>query len=246
MNLHVLGTAGYHPNETAHTTCLMIPELGIIFDAGTGFFRVRELMQSDQLHVFLTHSHLDHVVGLTYLYSTLQDRNDISVKVYGEFEKLQAVREHLFHESIFPVKPPFESCPLTDQSVQIAKASISKTKLQHPGGSIGFRLDLEDRSMALITDTTAKTDANYIDFIRGVDLLVHECNFSRDRQDMAELTGHSCLPSVCEVAKKADVKKLLLVHLNPWPSEVKKLDMENAKSIFHDVTIAQDGMIVPI
>ena len=38
MKLHVLGSAGYHPNDYRQTICLMIPEIGVIFDAGTGFY----------------------------------------------------------------------------------------------------------------------------------------------------------------------------------------------------------------
>ena len=42
MKILLLGTAGYHPSETRHTACVMLPEAGIVLDAGTGFFRVRE------------------------------------------------------------------------------------------------------------------------------------------------------------------------------------------------------------
>ena len=62
MKLHVLGTAGYHPNEQRHTACLMLPSEGIILDAGTSFFRTANLIETDSLHVFLSHAHLDHIV----------------------------------------------------------------------------------------------------------------------------------------------------------------------------------------
>ena len=44
MKLLLLGTSGYHPCERRHTACLMLPEVGIVLDAGTGFFRVRDLL----------------------------------------------------------------------------------------------------------------------------------------------------------------------------------------------------------
>ena len=67
MRLHFLGTAGYHPNRRRDTACLMIPEAGILLDAGTGIFRARDLIGTPTLDIFLSHVHLDHSVGLTFL-----------------------------------------------------------------------------------------------------------------------------------------------------------------------------------
>ena len=52
MEVVFLGTAGYHPNETRHTSCVMIPEMGIVLDAGTGFFRVRQHLRATTLDSF--------------------------------------------------------------------------------------------------------------------------------------------------------------------------------------------------
>ena len=53
---------------------MMIPELGLIFDAGTGMFRVRDLIQTKTLDIFMSHVHLDHSVGLTFLYDVLHQK----------------------------------------------------------------------------------------------------------------------------------------------------------------------------
>ena len=82
MKLHFLGTTGYHPNNQRQTACLMLPELGIIFDAGTGIFRARDLIQTDTLDIFLTHIHLDHCVGLTFLYDVLYQKEMRRVTVH--------------------------------------------------------------------------------------------------------------------------------------------------------------------
>ena len=50
MKLILLGTTGYHPNNRRHTACLMLPEVGVVLDAGTAMFRVRD---------YLTTKHLD-------------------------------------------------------------------------------------------------------------------------------------------------------------------------------------------
>jgi glyoxylase-like metal-dependent hydrolase (beta-lactamase superfamily II) len=112
MKLVLLGTSGYHPNDARHTACLMIPERGIVLDAGTAFFRVRDYLATRELDIFITHAHLDHVVGLTYLLDVLYERDVRRVTVHGTAEKLAAIQEHLFAEPIFPVKPPCEFRPL--------------------------------------------------------------------------------------------------------------------------------------
>ena len=72
MKLQLLGTAGYHPNDQRQTACLMLPEVGVVLDAGTAFYRVRDYLCTDELDIFLTHAHLDHVVGITYLFDVLR------------------------------------------------------------------------------------------------------------------------------------------------------------------------------
>ena len=94
MKLLLLGTSGYHPCERRQTACLMLPEAGIVLDAGTGFFRVREHLATPTLDILITHAHLDHVAGLTYLLDTVAQRPLKRVTVHGAAGKLAAIREH--------------------------------------------------------------------------------------------------------------------------------------------------------
>ena len=67
MKLILLGTSGYHPSDRRHTPCLAIPSCGVVLDAGTGMYRLGRYLKTDELDIFLTHAHLDHVIGLSYL-----------------------------------------------------------------------------------------------------------------------------------------------------------------------------------
>ena len=96
-----------------------------------------------------------------------------------------------------------------------AAAGLTHFPLVHQGGSIGYRLDWPGHSMAYVTDTTADADAAYVAKIRGVDLLVHECYFPDAQAEWAAKTGHSHTTPVAQVATRAGVKRLVLVHLNP-------------------------------
>ncbi len=177
MKLILLGTAGYHPNDHRQTACLMLPEVGVVLDAGTGFYRARDHLCTDELDIFLTHAHLDHSVGITYLFDVIRDRTMRRVTVHAASDKLAAIGEHLLAEALFPVKPPCELRPLAASVPLAGGGTLSHFPVVHPGGAVGFRLEWPGHSLAYVTDTTASDEAQYAEAIRGVDLLVHECNY---------------------------------------------------------------------
>jgi len=238
MRLTFLGTGGYHPNEKRHTACLMLPEIGVVFDAGTGFFRVPQKLQTDDVRIFLSHAHLDHIVGLTYFLVPILKGVVVWAQVFGTRPTLDAVQEHVFAKPIFPVSPPFEFVELKPQ-IEIPQGGIlTHCGLDHPGGCQGYRIDWPDRSFAYITDTMASD--RYLEFIRGVDLLVHECNFPDSLRDWAEKTGHSHTTPVAELAKKAGAGRLVLVHVDPELTQEDPLGLETARSIFPETLLAED------
>ncbi len=145
MQLLLLGTGGYHPSDARQTACLTLPELGVVLDAGTAMYRVRDYLVTDTLDIFLTHSHLDHVIGLTYLFDVLWERKMRRVTVHGEADTLTAIDSHLFAQSIFPAKPPFDTQTLAAETSLPEGGRLTHFPLTHPGGSVGFRLDWPDR-----------------------------------------------------------------------------------------------------
>ena len=249
MEVHLLGTAGYHPNEDRHTACLMIPEAGVVLDAGTGFFRVRDLIQTRNLHIFLSHCHLDHCFGLSFFIDVLHQKNVEDVFVYGHAEKLQAIRDHLFSEYLFPLKPDFHWTAIDPQDGATGRdvplgGKVTWFPLTHPGGSLGFRLDWPDSNMAYITDTTAAADADYISFIRETGLLIHECHFPDGFEAMAKTTGHSCLTPVAQVCAAAAVNQCVIVHLNPLSDGDASADLASVKPIFENISIGHDRTVL--
>lgn len=246
MRLHFLGTTGYHPNCHRQTACLMLPEIGIVLDAGTGLFRARDWIQTETLTIFVTHAHLDHSIGLTYLFDVLRAQDVQGAVVYADPEKIAVIREHLFHEALFPALPPIDFRPLSaGRPVGLpGDGRLTPIPLKHPGGSLGFRLDWPDRSLAYITDTTADVNEDYVSRIARVDLLVHECYFPDGEEEQARLTGHSCLTPVVEVARRAEVGQLALIHTNPLDAELRMLDLTKALRAFPRISVPSDGDVV--
>jgi len=224
----------------------MLPEIGVILDAGTGIFRVRDLIQTDHLDIFLTHVHLDHCIGLTFLYDVLWEKNVSRVTVHVAAEKIKAIEESLFHSDLFPVKPNFELRPLEPVTQLPGGQSLSAIEVDHPGGAHAFRIDFEDRSMAYVTDTVAAEDANYVPAITGVHTLLHECYFPDGWEERATLTGHSCLTPVAKVAAAAKVERLFLMHINPLNESSQPLDLDSVKSIFSQIEVASDQLVIDV
>ncbi len=276
MRLQLLGTGGYHPNERRHTACLLVPELGLAFDAGSSAFRVASRLQSTELDLFLTHAHLDHIMGLTFLLVPMMKGEITHCRIHAEPHVHDVVQRHLFDESIFPVLPPFEFVPLAERTeVGSGRAVVTHCPLRHPGGSRGFVVEIKDQNqpplsgtalaagssqqqpaasavpltmscrlqkkrLAYITDTVA--DGSYVEFIRGADVLIHECNFPDEMSQWCEQTGHSHTSAVARLAKEAGVGRLYLTHIDPQRPDDDPIGLAIARAIFPQTTLAEDLM----
>ena len=251
LEVHCLGTAGYHPNESRHTSCYFLPKSGVLLDAGTGIFRLPKLIETDHLDILLSHAHLDHVVGLTFLLDILHQRPVKDVRVWGQQDKLAAIREHLFHESLFPVAIPVTWHAIDDHSTcDLHGTEMTWRPQEHPGGSVAYRLNTprpdsspSDPPATLVyaTDTLGEDDPESLQWMSGADLLMHECNFDNQNQKWAEKTGHCYLRKVLHIAGQTKPRRLLLTHINP----IAELDIaDEGQSLDCPMEIATDGMSV--
>ncbi len=224
----------------------MVPEAGLVLDAGTGAFRIPRHLATRELDVFLSHGHLDHVVGLTYLLAPLAMKQLEAVRIHGTAVVLAAVREHLFSTALFPVLPDFDFRPLDGAPVQVGPLTVTSQALPgHPGSSMAYRVTTtggegSPRSLAYVTDTIA--DDSYADFVRGADLLVHECYFPDALEDWAMKTGHSTTSRVLRTAARAAVGRLVLVHVDPRSTGDDPLGLADAGELFPAVEVARDGL----
>lgn len=243
MQVIFLGTGGYHPNARRHTAGVLVPELGVLFDAGTSLFRLAEFRQARHIQLFLSHAHLDHICGLTYLLIPLILKQIDSVVVRAEPRVIKAVREHLFAEAVFPVLPPELTFEPLDAPVEQDGWRVTHFPLlRHPGGSRGFVLEHGNRRLAYVTDTTASRD--YLQEIAGIELLIHECNFADEHQHLCEQTGHSHTSQVAKLAADAGVGRLVLTHIDPTYLADDPIGLETARRIFPETELASDGLVL--
>lgn len=257
MRFTFLGTSGYHPSAARHTTGLAVPEIGVLFDAGSGTFRVPEVFDAQPgdekpLDIYLTHAHLDHIIGLTFFIVWMEQKRFGNVRVFARQEVHDAIDTHLFSELIFPVRIGYERCLIdADETRTLSDGSTLTTRAQpHRGTTLGYRIDTPGgQSLAFCTDTIARPDdQDSVEFVRGANVLIHECHFDDPEAEYDEPTGHSSLSKVCRIALQAGVGRLLLTHINPYYDLTIPLDLDAARESYPGLimAVAEDLMVLDI
>ncbi len=88
-------------------------------------------------------------------------------------------------------------------------------------------------------------DDNVLEAARGADLLIHEATFDSSKKQEANERMHSTAEGAATIAKKAKVKQLVLTHISPRYSDSTIL-LQQAKAIFENTRIAEDGMSIDL
>ncbi|MEO1497631.1 MAG: MBL fold metallo-hydrolase [Planctomycetota bacterium] len=238
MRIELLGSGGYHPNERRHTLCVLLPEQGLMLDAGSGAFRAHGRVTTPHLDVVLTHAHLDHIVGLPSLLDLRHRGEPVTIRLHATPEVGQAVRESLFAKRLFPLMTVHEFHELPASAAEVGDTVLTTFPLDHPGGSLGVRVEWGGRSIALVTDTRPLTPET-IDEIHGVDLLLHEAYFDDDQVDMARLTGHCTARHAANAAKQAGARRLVMIHRDPRATDDAK-PLAEAREVYPTAEYGED------
>lgn len=262
MRVTLLGTMGWMPSDRRETTCLAcrLGDHTFIFDAGTGLRRLREpphadlLAGSGQVHLFLTHYHLDHVCGLAYLPGVLPGRRlaihapEESVNGSDPVKALAGLVRKPYNPRDWEDLEGITVEPLRAGINHVAGHRIAVRAQQHSDVSVAYRVD---DAFALATDT--RPDPETTRFAAGVGVLFHEAWYNeadpRTAQAPPELlpgyASHSEVVAVAEIARQAGVGRLVAMHLNPLHDEDYYRVLEAAaRAVFPPSRVLPDGAAV--
>ncbi len=225
MKMRVLGCAGGIGGRERLTTCLAVDD-DVLLDAGTGIasLSLEELTRID--HVFLTHSHLDHVTGLALLADAVMGRRSGAITVHATQPVIDALKKHLFNWILWPdfsaipdaQAPILRWQPMTyGQTVALGGRLFTPHQVNHMGGSAAWWVRGDDGGF-LFTGDMASTPQLWQDMAGEAQLrqVVVDCSFANAERALAETSLHFCPEALlADIAPLPLSVEFLIYHLKP-------------------------------
>jgi phosphoribosyl 1,2-cyclic phosphodiesterase len=237
----------------------------LIFDGGTGLRVLGQSLLSQmpvEAHMFFTHSHWDHIQGVPFFTPAFIPGN--CFHIYGApaptgetIEK--RLTDQMLHPN-FPVPLQVMKAELkfndvnVGQKIEIGEITVESAQLNHPGESIGYRVNWRGYTAAYITDTEHPEeglDNNVLRLARNADVMIYDATYT-DEEYHSKATskvgwGHSTWQEAVKVAKTANVKKLVIFHHDPLHND-DFLDHigEQASQQFPNTIMAREGQTIQL
>ena len=242
MRLRVLGCSGGIGGRHLRTTSFLV-DSDILIDAGTGVgdLSMAELSLID--HIFLTHSHLDHIASIPFLVDTIGGMRAKPITVYATPPTVEILRNHLFNWAIWPdfTEIPSAEAPFlryeyieVGRTLTIAERDITPLPAKHTVPAVGYHLDSGAGSL-VFTGDTAPNDALWriVNRIRNLKILIIETAFSNKERHLAEISRHLCPSTLAEeLAKLERSAEVYITHLKPGEIEPTMQEIEECAGSF--------------
>ena len=262
MEIKFWGTRGSIPAPGAqtlefggNTTCVEVVLANgqrIVIDGGTGLRLLgRHLMENHipcRFHLLLTHGHWDHLLGIPFFEPIYLESTKVIVDGWPPaFQAMTRVFDSHMGDGFFPVA--FDHLKanidylntLANGPLDLDGVLIDSIRLNHPQGGLAFRFREGKHTMVFITDNElgaakGRRIPEFIEFVRGCDLLIHDAQYLPEEISERRGWGHSSYDEVVALAQQAEVHNLLLTHHDPGRSDA---------AVEKIATLARDMMASP-
>ncbi len=193
-------------------------------------------------HLMLGHTHWDHISGFPFFTPLFVPGNH--VVIYGARDLPLSLRDVLagqMHYAYFPVplgdlRAQIEFCELEEGEINIEDAVVRTHYLNHTAVCLGYRAEADGVSVAYITDhepygfgasqdgavggglrggSIHRGDRRLIEFVRGVDLLIQDAQYTPEEYPERRGWGHSSTDYVTDMAIEAGARRVALFHHEP-------------------------------
>jgi len=245
MELRVLGCSG--GIGAGHRTTSFLIDEDILIDAGSGIASLSLDQMACIRHIFLTHSHLDHVHCIPLMVDSIFDTITEPIQVHAQAETLRALENHLFNGVIWPdftrlphpERPVLRFVPMAPgEPLRIGNREFEMIPVNHIVPTVGYRVTTTDGTFAFSGDTTTNdTFWAGLNRLSRLDLLIVEAAFSNEEAELCRLARHYCPELLAKDLKKlTHHPKVYLTHAKPG-EEVKIF--EECRALIRDREVHQ-------
>ena len=261
MQIRVLGCSGSIAAGSRTTSFLLDDD--VLIDAGTGVgdLTLDELARID--HIFITHSHLDHILAIGLLADSVARRREAAhrqpVCVHALAQTIAALRTHILNGVIWPdfTRLPTAEHPVLafeevriGQTITLGQRSVEVLPAAHTVPAVGYAISNLAAPQAGAWVFTGDTGPNAALWARLANMAIHtlviETAFSDDEITVARISRHLCpgMLSV-ELAQLSTPTRVLITHIKP--GEVQAVMSEiAAQSTRHDISAMVTGQVVVV
>ncbi len=247
MKIHFLGTNGWFDTKCGNTVCTLIDceEYYIILDAGVGIYKIdRFIKEKKPIYLFISHFHLDHIIGLHTL-NKFNFKQDMHIFGQAGTKKiLQQLMNKVFTAPFKKLSFKVKVHELTEGTHRIPFAAECRF-LKHVSPCLGYRFNLENKVITYCTDTAYCRNAVYLS--RNADLLISECSYKAGQK--ASGWPHLDPIKAARIAKEAKAWKLILTHFDADIYRTlaeRRLAQANSRRIFPQAYAAYDGRDIKV
>jgi len=227
VNIQVLGcSGGLSGDNKGGSTCIQLDH-NILIDAGTGLNQLSLAQMHQVRHVFLTHSHMDHIAALPTFLSNQYGSEHLPVTVYAQAHTLEKLKNNIFNGDIWPELSSMTEGPEAllkfeevhpGQSIEFEDIKIKAFAVEHSVPTVGYSVKSQGKHVVFTADTIAgKQLTEQLNRLGHIDTLMLECAFPDELLPVAEKTKHMT-PSLLENALKSleqQPDELWITHLKP-------------------------------
>jgi ribonuclease BN (tRNA processing enzyme) len=229
MELRILGCSGGIGAHRRTTSFLLDGK--VLIDAGSGVSDLTLDEMAHIRHIFLTHSHLDHILSIPLLVDSVFDRLEQPLVIHGQPHTLKALREHIFNWVIWPdfTTLPNEDLPVLvlqemrpGERVTVDDMHFNMVRVNHIVPTVAYAVEYPSGIFAFSGDTTTNdTLWEGLNALPRLDHLIIEAAFSNAEQAMCELAKHYCPGLLAEDLKKLNHQPhVYLTHAKPGEEEM--------------------------
>jgi cAMP phosphodiesterase len=242
MKIRVLGCSGGIGGRHLRTTSLLVDH-DILIDAGTGVeeLSLAELKAID--HVFITHSHLDHIASLPMMVDTVGETRQKPLTVHATAPTIEILRKHIFNWLIWPdfTVIPDDQSPFMrfstislDETLVFDQRRITVLPAEHTVPAVGYLLESGAASIAFTGDTGVNPSLwPRLNAVKHLKTLIIETAFPDAQRELALASKHLC-PSMlaAELANLHHYPEVFITHLKPGRIEETMTEVETVAAAY--------------